>query len=269
MGNETAGRTRLLRRLGTAAGSAAAGLLVLTGCAAGQDTQTTAQTPSIDGIQAEAGNIAVRAAGIASPSSGDSYAKGGTAALRMVLINRGDQADKLVSVSSPVAGGVQLGAGSSSSGASGATGGSPSASDSSSSGSDSASPSASSSSVPASGSASSSAPASSPPSASGSASASPSSTSSAEPSSPPSASATSAPIDLPARQSVQVGISDGDATVTLTGLTAELFPAQSVPVTLTFASGTSVTVTVAVQLSSASEAPTAPTVTAATQQGGE
>jgi copper(I)-binding protein len=265
VGYETAGRTRLLRRLGTAAGSAAAGLLVLTGCAAGQDTQTTAQTPSIDGIQAEAGNIAVRAAGIASPSSGASYPKGGTAALRMVLINRGDQADKLVSVSSPAAGGTQLGAGSSSSGSSGSTGGSPSASDSSSSGSDSASPSATSasSSVPASG--SSSAAASSPPSASGS----PSSASSAEASSSPSASAASTPIDLPARQSVQVGISDGDATVTLTGLTAELFPAQSVPVTLTFASGASVTVTVAVQLSSASEAPTAPTVTAATQQGGE
>ena len=41
--------------------------------------------------------------------------------------------------------------------------------------------------------------------------------------------------------------------MTLTGLNAELFPAQSVPVTLTFASGASVTVTMAVQLTS--EAP--------------
>ena len=44
--------------------------------------------------------------------------------------------------------------------------------------------------------------------------------------------------------------------MTLTGLAAELFPAQSVPVTLTFASGASITVVLAVQLST--EAPSAP-----------
>jgi copper(I)-binding protein len=49
----------------------------------------------------------------------------------------------------------------------------------------------------------------------------------------------------------------------LTGLNTELFSAQPIPVTLTFASGTSVTVTMAVQLTS--EAPPAPTVSAATQ----
>jgi hypothetical protein len=62
-------------------------------------------------------------------------------------------------------------------------------------------------------------------------------------------------------------MADGDATMTLTGLTAELFPAQSVPVTFTFASGTSVTVVLAVQLTT--EAPSAPTVSVATQPSGE
>ena len=55
--------------------------------------------------------------------------------------------------------------------------------------------------------------------------------------------------------------------MTLTGLTADLFPAQSVPVTFTFASGASVTVVLAVQLSS--EAPSAPTVSEATHVSGE
>ena len=54
--------------------------------------------------------------------------------------------------------------------------------------------------------------------------------------------------------------------MTLTGLTAELYPAQPVPVTLTFSSGASVTVIMAVQLPS--EVPTAPTVSEATEAGG-
>jgi copper(I)-binding protein len=232
VGNETASRTGLLRRLGPAAASAALGLALLTGCAAGQDAQTVEQTPSIDGVQAQAGTIAIRAAGIAAPESGTSYAKGSDAQLRMVLVNEGAQPDKLLSVSSPAAAGVQLSAGSGS-GASSASlpatetsNGSPSASDTSS------------------------------PSATGSASAS------------PSGSAASTPLDLAPRQALQIGISDGDATVRLTGLNADLFSAQPIPVTLNFASGTSVTVTMAVQLTS--EAPPAPTVSVATEQvGGE
>jgi hypothetical protein len=72
---------------------------------------------------------------------------------------------------------------------------------------------------------------------------------------------------LGGRQSVQIGIGTGGPSVTLTGLTADLFPSQPVPVTLTFSSGASVTVIVAVQLTS--EAPTAPTVSEATEHGGE
>jgi copper(I)-binding protein len=242
VGNETASRTGLLRRLGPAVACGALGLALLTGCAAGQHAQTVEQTPAIDGVQAQAGTIAIRAAGIAAPESGTSYAKGSDAELRMVLVNQGSQPDKLVSVSSPAATGAELsaGSGSSGSGSSGSGSASPAASDSS-------SPSASASS-------------------SAAASASASSSASDPASASPSGSAGGSPLDLPPQQSVQIGISDGNATATLTGLTAELFSAQPIPVTLTFASGTSVTVTMAVQLTS--EAPPAPTVSVATQQGG-
>ncbi|HEX8096299.1 MAG TPA: hypothetical protein VF542_20935 [Jatrophihabitans sp.] len=66
---------------------------------------------------------------------------------------------------------------------------------------------------------------------------------------------------------MQIGIGTGGPSVTLTGLTTELFPAQPVSVTLTFSSGASVTVILSVQLSS--EVPTAPTVSEATELGGE
>jgi hypothetical protein len=241
VGNQTADRAGLLRRLGTTVASGAAGILLVTGCAAGQQAQTVQQTPSIDGVQAEAGNIAIRAAGIAAPESGASYPKGSDAPLRMVIINRGAAPDKLVSVTSTAAGGATFSAGSGSS--PGASGASSSASDTAS-----ASPSAS---------ASSSAPASS-----------------SSPAATPSGSATSSsgaaqntPIEVGGRQAVQIGIGSGGPTVTLTGLTTELFPAQPVPVTFTFASGASATVVVAVQLTS--EVPSAPTVSEAVGHGGE
>ncbi len=241
MGNETASRTGLLHRLGPVAASAALGLALLTGCAAGQHAQTVEQTPAIDGVQAQAGNIAIRAAGIAAPESGTSYAKGSDAELRMVLVNQGAQPDKLVSVSSPAAAGAELSAGSGSSGSG------------SGSGSASASPAASQTSNGQS-------------SASGTASAAPSASATGSATASPTGSAASTPLDLAPRQALQIGIGDGDATVRLTGLNADLFSAQPIPVTLNFASGTSVTVTMAVQLTS--EAPPAPTVSVATEQGG-
>ena len=81
---------------------------------------------------------------------------------------------------------------------------------------------------------------------------------SATDSSSASSSATSASaITIPANSSVQVGYSDTGASITLTGLTMALYPAQSVPVTLTFASGATITATLPVKLSpSAASAPT-------------
>jgi hypothetical protein len=242
VGNETANRAGLLRRLGAAVGSGAAGVLLVTGCAAGQQAQTVEQTPSIDGVQAEAGNIAIRAAGIAAPESGASYSKGSDAPLRMVLINRGGAADKLVSVTSTMAGGVQITPGSSSSpGASGSGQPSNSASDSSA--------------------------ASGSPSASAGSSSPAASTTASAPATGSSNASQNTPIELAGRQSVRIGIGSGGPSVTLTGLTTELFPSQPVPVTLTFSSGASVTVVVAVQLTS--EVPSAPVVSEATVPPGE
>jgi len=230
VGNEMGNRAGLLRRLGVGITASA---FLLTGCSAGQIAQTVQQTPSIDGEQAEVGNIAIRAAGIASPESGTSYSKGASAPLRMVIVNRGGQQDTLVSVTSPVTSGSQLSAATSASGSSSGSGSSDSASV----------------------------------SASSARTASPSTSDSGSASPAASGSGSSAPIVLPGQQSVQIGMSTGTATVMLTGLTAELFPAQSVPVTFTFGSGASVTVVLAVQLSST--VPTAPTVSVATQAGGE
>lgn len=223
MGNETANRTGLLGRLAAAVGSGTASILLVTGCAAGQQTQTIEQTPSIDGVQAEAGNIAIRAAGIAAPESAASYPKGSDAPLRMVIINRGAATDKLVSVTSTLAGGTTFSAGSNSS-----------------------------------------------PAASGSGQASASDSASASPTASASGSSGAAqntPIELAGRQAVQIGMGSGGPTVMLTGLTTDLFPSQPVPVTLTFSSGASVTITVAVRLTS--EVPTAPTVSDVAGSGGE
>jgi copper(I)-binding protein len=210
-------------------GTALSALLVA-GCAAGQDAQTINQRPPIDGASAAAGTIAVRAAGLSAPD-GAFYAKGDSAQLELVLVNNGTSDDTLTSVTSPAAGGAQFGTAGSSGGSSGT--GSPSSSDSSSA-SDSSSPSDSSTA-----------------SSSGSAGASDSSST-----------ATSTPIPLPHGSSVMIGFGNGPS-VTLTGLSQQLYPSQTVPVTLTFGSGATVTLTLAVKL--ASSVPSAPVISDATE----
>jgi copper(I)-binding protein len=84
----------------------------------------------------------------------------------------------------------------------------------------------------------------------------------------PTASATSAasqpntvpsqPITVPANSSVSVGFGGTGASITLQPLTAALFPAQSVPVTFTFASGASISVNLPVALSTSG--PSAPSI---------
>ncbi|HEX4726648.1 MAG TPA: hypothetical protein VH298_02565, partial [Jatrophihabitans sp.] len=177
-------------------GTALSALLVA-GCAAGQDAQTINQRPPIDGASASAGNIAVRAAGLSAPR-GNFYSKGDSAQLELVLVNTGTSDDTLTSVTSPAASGAQFGA-------AGAT--------------DLTSSSTSASSV-----------------GSPSDSTSPSVSSSSSDSSTPSASASdssNSPIKLPHGSSVRIGFGDGPS-VSLTGLSQQLFPAQTVPVTLTF-----------------------------------
>lgn len=219
-------------RAGAVVLGTALGALLLSGCAAGQDAQTINQRPPIDGASAVAGSIAVRAAGLAAPTGGSSYAKGGTAQLELVLVNNGTSDDTLTSVTSPAASGAQFSA----AGATDLTSSSSSA--------DTASPSAS----------------GSPTGATATGSASASDTGSASASDTSSAGAGS-PIDLPSGSSVKIGFGDGPS-VSLTGLTQQLFPAQSVQVTLSFGSGATVTLSLPVKLDS--QAPSAPVVSDAT-----
>lgn len=88
-----------------------AGLLLLTGCSAGQLTATSTQRGSAGGANADAGDILVREAEI---EFGDAahgavvYPAGSTAPLRMRIVNQGAVADRLVSATSRAASVVHL-----------------------------------------------------------------------------------------------------------------------------------------------------------------
>jgi copper(I)-binding protein len=95
----------------TLALSAALGLASLTGCGAGQITQTDTQAAGVNGAQGQAGNVLVRDASIAYAGRADSgaiYRAGEIASLDMTLVNTGTAPDQLVSVSSPIAASGQI-----------------------------------------------------------------------------------------------------------------------------------------------------------------
>lgn len=85
-------------------------LLALAGCSAGAITQTSGQASAVNGATGQAGNVAVRDATIEFTGNlaGDIYRQGRAAPLSMTLVNTGAVADRLVSVSSPVAGSAQV-----------------------------------------------------------------------------------------------------------------------------------------------------------------
>lgn len=247
MVNESHGRPGLSRLVGAGLAGMAA-VLALAGCAAGQQAQTVGQKPAIDGVAADVGQLGLRNAGIAAPSTGSSYAAGGTALLQFVLVNNGATADRLVSVTSPIASSaVVSNAGLPDSGTA-VSSIAPNASPT-----DSTSPSAGQGSTSTSDSAS---------AGTNSASTSESPTASGIVTGSPIPAPSSVPIALAAGQSVQVGYSASGPNVELTGLTQTLFPAQTVPVTFTFANGATMTVDMSVRLST--DEPPAPTISAAT-----
>lgn len=86
---------------------AAAGALLLSGCAAGQISQTAQQVAAINGGNATVGNIGVRNAMLQTPDGAD-YPQGSSAQLITWLSNAGSTADQLVSVSSPIATNVTI-----------------------------------------------------------------------------------------------------------------------------------------------------------------
>ncbi|WP_171198646.1 hypothetical protein [Nakamurella aerolata] len=86
---------------------AAAGALLLSGCAAGQISQTAQQVAAINGGNANVGNIGVRNAMLQTPD-GAAYPRGSSAQLITWLSNAGNTADQLVSVSSPIASNITI-----------------------------------------------------------------------------------------------------------------------------------------------------------------
>jgi hypothetical protein len=89
---------RFARRL--AAVMAGFGLLLTGACAAGQVAQTADQKPTLDGTQADVGDIHLRGLAILPPSA-VFYPAGSTARVRLVIVNSSDRADTLTSITSP------------------------------------------------------------------------------------------------------------------------------------------------------------------------
>lgn len=105
-------QTRAIRAVALAAGVACLGALFgVTGCGAGQITQTSSQAAGVNGVSAGTNGIVVRNALIqfaGAPGDGSAYQRGSDAPLKMAIVNEGNAGDRLVSASSPVAASVLI-----------------------------------------------------------------------------------------------------------------------------------------------------------------
>jgi copper(I)-binding protein len=243
--------------------SVLAGLLVLgglavAGCGAGQVAQTAETQPTIDGSNAQAGDIAIRNAALEYPIGG-AYEKGSDARLRMVVVNQGVVADVLTAVRTTAAEDVTITQGPSSAATGSATPEPSVAASASSSGGATFSPSPTPSGT-ASGTPTGTAEPPSSSASAGTASASPGDTASAGATPSPSAAPTSTPnepVAIPGNSYVSF-TGDGPAVV-LRGLGSALLPSQPLNVTLVFQRAGPVTMTIAVATPE-SGIPPAPTV---------
>ena len=75
--------------------------LLVSGCGAGQITQTDTQVPAVNGSMGTIKQIAVRDAQLAYPTGKQYYAKGDTVAVLLTIANSGEASDKLTGVTSP------------------------------------------------------------------------------------------------------------------------------------------------------------------------
>jgi copper(I)-binding protein len=90
---------RLQNRRVLGAGVLALGAaLALTGCGAGQITQTSSQQAAVNGTHAQVKTMVLRNAAVQYPTSGAGYPAGATPVLTLTLVNSGTQDDSLVSV---------------------------------------------------------------------------------------------------------------------------------------------------------------------------
>jgi hypothetical protein len=101
------------RAVWTGVASVLVATFALTGCSAGAVTQTSSQASAVNGATGQVGNLLVRNATIdfppnTAPNAGAAYQPGGAAPLSLTLVNNGAAADKLLAVSSPVAGAGQV-----------------------------------------------------------------------------------------------------------------------------------------------------------------
>jgi len=85
-----------------------AAALVLSSCGAGQNAQTSTQVAGVNGASGEIGSIALRDVVLAYPGGERvfGYGPGDVAPLLATIVNSGDRADELVSVTTPAAGAV-------------------------------------------------------------------------------------------------------------------------------------------------------------------
>ncbi|MEV1292218.1 copper chaperone PCu(A)C [Pseudonocardia sp. NPDC049635] len=101
---------RPVRTLAGAAGAVVLTGLLLSGCGAGQISQTAQQVAATNGVNTSVGSVDLRDVQIAYPEApaggAELYAPGSSAPLRATLVNSGSVADRLVSVSSPAAANV-------------------------------------------------------------------------------------------------------------------------------------------------------------------
>jgi copper(I)-binding protein len=153
--------------------------------------------PVLDGVEADSGQLSLRAISIATPANG-SYPKGGSASLQLYIVNSGPD-DQLVQVKSGGAAAATVAANAAAAFSAAPTGSS-------------------------------------------------------------SAGASAAGIDLASGELTTIGVKPDQPQVILTGLSAQLYPAMSIPVTFYFAKASPVTVYVSVHLSDGSaSAPVLPT----------
>lgn len=75
--------------------------ILVSGCSAGQITQTDTQVPAVNGSMGTVKQIAVRDVQLAFPAGKTYFSKGESASLLLTIANSGDATDKLVAVSSP------------------------------------------------------------------------------------------------------------------------------------------------------------------------
>jgi copper(I)-binding protein len=91
--------------------AAALALVLVSGCSAGQITQTSSQVSGVDGASGRAAAIVVRNAAVAAPTGPQTdiaYSPGADAPLKMVIVNEGSAPDRLLRASSPLANTVNI-----------------------------------------------------------------------------------------------------------------------------------------------------------------